>query len=935
LANGSFQKMPKIVSIPIEGIPPTGMVGEKEIKFEKIGYKLNKFDPKLIIYESINERRYSFDAIIKLIKEIEKSDRKLVLHFSWPYLKGLSNFLTKIKDGKNIAVFHLGKRFCIESQKENHFEKPPSNFIQLSLEGDLWDTVYYPKNNFLDFKIILPTQMSGKNISLSDIESYDWPFDERIKDIREHLRYESIGRVEDNILKFPPVIDTFFCPSEIKMSLFLKKENRWISLPIKESVSIKATENSRAVRAFRGLCSDLEQYRDLSYELRRLFTNSTVTKKTLLQAFFIEKISKLDRIVSDSVIIANLHPHVMTQSSFAESLNYLFKSIANSINYLKLPKILNQENAVYVEKELHSGEKLKEVIWNGVLLEDKIKNIKMLFSNCKPEVAICETEKGKNIRITVKINVSVEYLGFNYQNSAINKKHFVDIVVYKSVIRDDGSFNERRISNISFERKPEKSTLIVELECRNNKNNKKNVKKDIQIRYLELSKIQALPRELITNSELLIPGPIPFHTVSEEDILISRGYDALLLPFEEIIFFAYPGTNFKQLRKQIKLYNDLVSENQNSISQRDLAFSTHHTKCTRRFKVPPKPSLDDITEESPESDTPIDTSIRQELLDDSNADEDEREEIKTLKDIWDNIRKSPPSHKPKYQSAFSWSKEQIDICVEFETGTKETLSFPVGTLIRKKHGNEYIFLSVEELSEGDQIIYIQTDERDSIENYLFKTIFSEDEMTLEDILEPLTALKLFYDSLKALDFINGYNEIKLKRLYWLSSNQKENLFNLIRVLLNRGSSDLQEVSNLLSNSVWNGRVTSEKLIEIFGEGRRTLTYKKLYNLSKELGLKYEESSFKALCSTAINEQKHYSFRDENNLLVLGKLIGHQGIVDNYHVINEKGSKIRTFLQQVGHSIKRVANGNGDPLNEMDAAIEGKMRKGKVVKMGKC
>jgi len=938
LTSGRFQGIPKIVSIPIEGVPPIGMVGEKEIKFEKVGYKLNKFDPKLIIYESVNERKYNFDTIIKLIKEIEKSDRKLVLHFSWPYLKGLSNFLTKIQDNENIAVFHLGKRFCIESQKENNFKKPPSNIVQLSLEGDLWDSIYYPRNNFLSFKIILPAQTNSKNISLSDIESYDWPFDERIKDIREHLRYESIGHVEDNILKFPPVIDTFLCPSDIKMRLLLKKENSWTSLPLKESVSIKANENSHAVRAFSGLCSDLEQYRDLSYELRGLSTNSTVTKKTLLQAFFIEKISKLDRIDSDSVIIANLHPYLMTQSSFAESLNYLFKSIENLINYLKLPKILNKENVVYVEKELPNGEKLKEMIWNGVLLEDKIKNIKRLLSDHITGVDIY-SKKDKIVIIIIKINLPYEYLEFDQQSSTINKKCSRGIVIYKAVIKDDGSFCEYKISNIKFETKPKNSIVKVELECRNDRINKENVEKEIEIKYLELPKIQALPRELITNSELLIPGPIPFHTISEEDILISHGYDALLFPFKEIIFFAYPGTNFKQLLKQIKLYNDLVSGDQNSISQRDLAFSRSYTKSTRRFNLPPKPSLDNLTEKNLESDTPIDTpidtSFREGLLDDSHADKDEREEIKTLRDIWNNIRKKQSSHLPASKSLFSWSKEQIYLCVEFETGMKETLSFPAGTLIRKNYGNEYLFLSVEELSEGDQIIYIQTDERDSIENYLLKTIFSGDEMTLEDILEPLTALKLFYETLGSLDFRSEYNETKMKKLHWLSSNQKENLFNLLRVLLNQNSYDSQEVSNFLNNSIWNGLVTPEKLIEIFREGKRTLTYGKLYNLSKELGLKYEESSFKAFCSTAINEQTHYSFRDENNLLVLGKLIGHQGIIDNYQVINEKGSKIRTFLQQVGHSIRRVANGRGDPLNEMDAAIEGKMRKGKVVKMGKC
>jgi hypothetical protein len=478
--------------------------------------------------------------------------------------------------------------------------------------------------------------------------------------------------------------------------------------------------------------------------------------------------------------------------------------------------------------------------------------------------------------------------------------------------------------------------MNVEGEYRSDKIYKKTVENEIQIIYTELSKMQNLPRELIQNSELLIPGPIPFHTISEEDILISHGYDALLLPFKNVIFSAYPGMNFKKLLKQIKLYNDLLSENQTRISRRDLLFSLDHTKNIRRFNLPPKPSLNDIPEEGHEVDTPIDTTIRQELLDDSNTDENEREEIRTLKDIWAQIQKKPLKSSSTTPFKHKLSKEQIDFCVEFETGVREIISFPVGMLIRKKIGGAYILSPIEELSEEDTIIYIQTDERESIENYLLRNRSSEDEMSLEDILEPLTALKLFYDLLKSLDIQYVYDETKMAKLYWLSPDEKENLFNLFTILLSKDSSHLEEVSTLLTFSIWQGAVKAEKLNEIFSVGNRIITYRKLYYLAVELGLKnYKEDSFKALCSTAINEQKHYSFHDENNLLALGRLIGHQEIIDDYQIINEKGSKIRTFLQQVGFSIKRVADGRDDPFNEIDLAIEGKMKKCKIVKVGGC
>ncbi len=940
LTNGTFQKIPKIVSMPIEDIPPAGIIGEKAIKFENEAYILNNFNPMLIIYDSINERKYSFENIIELINKTKKTDIKLVLHFSWPYLKGLSTFLTGFKDNSNVNVLHFGKRFCIESR--NSFEKPPSNALPLSLEGKLWD-VYYPDYLFLNFKIILPTSnINHKNPSVKDIEYWDWPFDERIKEIQEHLKYESLDKLEENILRFPPIIDTFLCPSEIKRRTLLRENKSWIYLPINESVSISAGEIGHAVREFAGLCSDLERCRDLSYELMDLYTNSAVTKKTLLQAFLIEKITNQasviepDKTSATSIVIANLFPYFGTQTSLADSFYYLIKSIADIIKSLKLPYILNKENTLYIKKESHNSEKLKEMIWKDKSIQEvDIKKIKKLFLCNNSKVKVSATKESKHFEITVEINIPTEYLEFSQQSSTISRKYFKGPVFYKAIIRDDGSFNEYKLLNISFERKLKNSILKVEVENRSDKINKKIVERNIQIIYTELSKMQNLPHELIQNSELLIPGPIPFHTISEEDILISHGYDALLLPFKNIVFSAYPGMNFKKLLRQIKLYNDLLFENQTRISRRDLLFSLDHTKNIRRFNLPPKPSLDDIQEEGHEVDTPIDTTIRQELLDDSNTDKDEREEIRTLKDIWTQIQKKSLKSSSTTPFKHKLSKEQIEFYVEFETGARETISFPLGMLIRKKISGAYILSPIEELSEEDTIIYIQTDERESIENYLLRTIISEDEMSLEDILEPLTALKSFYTALKSLDIRKGYDETKIKNLDWLSTTQKENLFNLTRILLSeRSIQDVQNVQNFLNNSIWHEIIKPERLIDIFNDGNRTLTQEKLYNLSVEFGLKnYTLNSFKQICKKTIHEQKHYHFINEINLLAIGRLIGHYEIIENYQLINEKGAGIHNFLKQVGRSIQRVANGRGDPLNDMDNAIEPKMKKCKIVKVG--
>lgn len=940
LNSGAFKTKPKIVSIPIEEVTPAGIIGKKEIKFDNNNnYILENFNPKLIIYESINERRYSFDSILDLINKTETMDIRLVLHFSWPYLKGISAFLKKIKDNNNVNIIHLGKRICIESQKD--FEKPKPDILPLSLEGRSWD-IYYPKRRFFKFKIILPIlRINSKNISAKDIEDWDWQFDERTTRIQKHLRFEQFDKITENLLRFPPVVDTFLCPSEIKIFSPLKIK----TIPITEFISNKENENNHSVMAFKGLCSDIERFRDLSYEFNGLYTNSTVTKKTLFQGYFIEKINQLlNKVIKPDpnnkapayIFIANLYPNLKIQTSLTESLIYLFKSIDKALNSFRFPHIQKKENSFYIENELYNGDKLKGLFLdNNGLEESNINNIRRLFSDNNPEVDVFITRKNNELKLTLSFNLSFDYFEWQPQSSIANR---VRLVFYEFLMKDNGSFNEYKLTNISFDQKnnsinlsiKHKSDIIPSIE----------IPEKITIVHSDFSKMQAFSEKMKTNPcELIIPGPIPFNTISGEDILISHGYDALLLPFENVIFFAYPGNNFKLILKQTKLYTDLLSENQTNFSKRDLLFSIDNTKNITRFNLLPKPqSINNPTDEN--EDTPFDTAYREELLDDSNVEENERDEIKTLKDIWAQIQRNPNKESQKTQFIHTPSKEYTNLYVEFENGVRDTIPFPVGILLRKKGpGGEYILTPIDELSPNDQIIYIQTDERESIEresieNYLKRTIFGVDEMSLEDILEPLTTIKNFYMSLRILDIWKNYDETKMTKLDWLSATQKENLFNLIRILLNKKSK--QDLQNFLNNSIWQELIEPESLINIFNEGNRTLTQEKLYGLFVAFGSKnYTLAAFKLLCKKTNYEQTHYHFIDEINLLALGRLLGHQGIILNYNIINEKGMNIHNFLTQVGRSIQRVANGRGEFLHPIDNAIEQKMKKCTVVNIGSC
>ena len=940
LVNGNYQKIPKIVSIPIADITPASVIGEKSIKFKKEKYKLKKLNPKLIIYESINERRYSFDNLISLINSSDTSNVKLVLHFSWPYLRGVAAFLETIEENKDINVLHLGKRFCIESRTK--FEKPSPDIIDLSLEGNLWD-LYYPSDTSIDYRIILPSlNRIDNSLPTTDIIHWDWPLDTKVRFIREQLKVENVDQIERNIISFPPVLDSFISPSETKKRC--NKNGTWMTLPIEDIFSIKTRENSRAVNTFCGLCSDLEKCRDVAYEFRKLFTTTTISKKTLFQAYLIEKINHLLDVTDSfnnesnsdiSLLIANLHPYLATQSSFPESINYLINSIKNSSKTVKLPRLICQDNTIYIEVRSTGDVRFKEPIFeNGIIQEPSIRKVKNIFANSYLDLDLAISNNDNKIDITVKTKDPIEYFDYDMWNNRANKKHFKNFTIYNALIQNDGSLREKRLSEISFDRRSNHSLIEVKVECRTEKLRFENTH-TIQLLYGALSKIHELPQELIQSSELLIPGPIPFHTISDQEILISHGYDAFLLPFKKLIFFAYPGMNFRQLLKQINSYKDLISEKQTDVAKMDLSFSINHTTKNQRFYLPFEPGLSEYKGKVSNGDTPVDTVIREELMDTSKADVSEIDDIKTLNDIWNTIKQNKQSQKSLYSFEYQSSKEQIEFCVEYDTGERDTISFPVDKLIRKKAGDDYVLLSVDDLSEGDQIYYIQSNERESIENYLLKILLSEEEMSLEQILEPLTDLKIFYDCLNSLNFATKYSDIEMKKIYWLSPEQKNNLYNVLRCLLNKESLTDDEKLNLITDSIWND-VKPKRLIEIHSEGIKKVTKKKLYHLALEMGLtSYKETSFKALCTKTINEQKHYSFHNEKNLEAIGKLIGNSNIINNYQAINERGSMVGKFLRQVGFSIKRVASGNSEPFNEIDMAIGKKLKKCVIVKKGKC
>ncbi|MDD4523021.1 MAG: hypothetical protein PHW84_08960 [Methanosarcina sp.] len=933
LHNGLCETMPKIVVTSLDSMLPPTIFGNIKMNFDKEEIELQKFQPKIIIYESINERGYDFGNILQLIDRAKDSDTKLVLHFSWPYLKGIQQFLDEISQRAYIGLFYFTKNFCKES-KNNDFI-PPNKVRHLSLEGNKWDT-YYQKTSSSNFKVLLPIpEFQMLNADIEELSNWNWDFDQRLRDLRTYLKHENMIKSDRNILMFPPAFDSIVSPSEIKRAI--NSDGNWFSLSIENSFSIKK-EESNAVKLFRGICKELDQGRNLSHELKEIFTPSMPTKKTLFQAYLAEFIANATLSFTNSVdknrhenfslVVCNLHPNLKTVSSFfgiVDELVDTFNCYSLNFNINTYSKNFN----VHISVETPGMQYEVKIIEDKIIIKDSFKLLKKRLSFIKQiETSLIETENSHVFEIRTK--TPVFYLQFSSfeKDQHANIQDFMPFIFYSLTINKDGTYKEHKLKRIWSSKSANKSSICYEISHKTNFS-QKSIESCVDIYYRQLTDIEKVPLDVIKKSKLIIPGPIPFTTVSSNEIIITQGYNTLLLPFEEIIFFAYPGRNFTRILSHIDLYKNLISNTNSMIAKRDLSMSLEYTCKSKRIKYPDKPAIEKVLEYSCETDTPIDSFIRDELMNDETVEEEIKSDIKSIQKIWRSIVKQSGNICQTPSSTCS-QQDQVSFLVSFENEDTEEISFTAGTMIRKEDNGEYVLSTVDELQEGDKIFYIQTEDRESIENYLLKLIL-KDEIPIEKILEPLTALNSFYRVLSTINYRDNYDPLSMRKLYWLKPEEKESLFYLIQNILYEDTLCTEKnIEQLYNSHTWSDYIPFERFTKIIGDGQKRITQKKMFLLATELGLKrYKESSFKQLCSMALRDQKHYSFYEDRNLLTIGKLLEHQGIIDDYLLINDEGKKIGSFLQMIAFSLRRVANGQTDPLNEIDISLEDKIKNCKI------
>jgi hypothetical protein len=943
-----FEKFSKIITIPIDYSIPSNILGQKAIHFKEEKFELDAPNPDLIILESINERNFKFDNLIQLIKKTKEVNTKLVLHFSWPYLRGLDDFLSdpEIKNNEEIEIFHFGKRFCIELKKK--FKKPPFYFLPLSLEGKLWDTVYYP-TKIDQTKISVIThiiQSDTQKIKISDLFQNNSLSDRILSDIRNSIDYENMpNNFTKNILKFPAIIDSFLLPSEIKVRDYIEKIKAVSYITIQDFLKFRIQEDSHSFQSFQSLCSDLESCKDISRELRGLRTYSAMNKKTLFQVYLIDEIQKvvkkyeLAQIGGDSneeidIIIPKLHPFFETRKNNIESLQYFFQSFPYLLNQIKRPNIIKKSKKIVLKAGTNEITLFGEEYPKN-LSQEKIHEIIDKERIYPLEVSI--TKESGFIEIFISIKIQIPFVRIEKFNEDLGQKEYCrGLDIYHVKITPDGQYLETYLSVFSNENNFHSNSLNYKIKYITTSNSSSKTHQiHLNIDLIELSSICHISQEKIAKSRLLMPGPIPFQIISNGELFISQGYDALLMPFKEIVFFAFPGKNLQRIFKQIRLCEDLLSEKSTRISDADLLYSIEHMKKSKRYEFPQKPVVvDSVLKNSAVGDTIFDAAVRSELLDESRASEDEKEEIITLKEIWKRVGKKKPMGSSEYQKVpseiSSIQRDQIILKIKFDDNTEDNISFMSGTLIRKRSGDDFVLAQVNDLSEGDEIIYIGITERMSVDNFLLRDFAQDKGISLEQIYEPFKCLRHFYEILNSIDYLRDYPADLFKKMYWLNDTQNLALFKTIQILTQ--NQNLTELDDLLhdTNNIWAGQLSSDQLTQTFTSRRNQITYEKLFKLVQFVGFSLAKDTFKQYCTFAINEHQHYYFKNDKDLLALGRLIGYQRIIDDYEIINSQGREVGTILQIIGCSIARVSRGISDQFSEMDASIEGKVQRCTII-----
>lgn len=361
---------------------------------------------------------------------------------------------------------------------------------------------------------------------------------------------------------------------------------------------------------------------------------------------------------------------------------------------IKYPDLLHKNNSICI---IDNIQRIIATVWQNKMDQPIILNKEQNIDSMKYEEYGYPLEvsvsRDKNVlEVKIHLDLYVPYLYIEYEDKSnheiLHDKIWAGLVLWSFRMYDNGNFQLLRLDKILDD---EMSNLgsglsfrckwtYMDTRCTN------TFDRLISIKYLRLKDLRYLDYDTVSNSTLLIPGPIPFTSVSNEQVFLSEGYDVLLMPFRNIVCFSYPGRNFKYLRKQINIYNDLFSDKQSSIAIKDFAFSKKYTHFKRigidssrsQQSVSQKETVESITDSKD-----FDSAIIEDFLDEEKALIEDRKETIKIKDILKNIAKEKEKNWSQLNDSLEEvadplefrQHERVKIEVEFDYGIKRNNFF--------------------------------------------------------------------------------------------------------------------------------------------------------------------------------------------------------------------------------------------------------------------
>ena len=834
----------KIAVIPSFYSIPAGIINNSNITFEQSAYNIEKLSPGLIIIESINERPFDPDALFYLIEQTKNQNIKLVLHFSWPYVPKLQSFLNKISEFSelDIAVYHFGKVFC--KKISNQIQKPRNDCVNLSFEGELWDDVYYPSNNLLkNLSIIFPNNTYPRKLEnqLDYLHNGTMQFYDSLRIIRRNFSEDLIAKTSylRNIIKFPPIIDSFLSPSETL--LFSHTSNNYRFLPLNLVIESLPNQNSSIIQSFFDIIYDLDKARDIKNELLNLPTCKSIRKKTLLQSFLLNLIStdikeyfdisrgNFRESNTEEFILSNFNSKCGTNKAIANTIRVLFEALETIVFFIHNISIEENEEEVWLtinENPVLLAKNKKINLKSSNTINDLLNRYSPFFLQSDLNI-----EDG-NVYLKIFLPINS---GFNCISGSLGFECFNDVSVIKIellrlVFYKDGVMEINSVHKINTNFGTQNDTKVEIILVGNNQKKIKTLTYKFEIQSLE--NLSKLPPKKAKTKNILFPGPLPFFKMEGDQLVLGEYFDIFLLPFKKILFFCYPGFNGHLLLTQIKVCNDLLSSSNSPISNSDLKRSITYNKFVNRIPIPAIES--DISDNISDVEiSPLNSAIKAEYGKLSSDSDTQNEDFKTLSNIWKELEKKPvqPTKSTYIHNNSSGHNQEINkisINVEFSNGVIEKIYFKERTLIRKKGLNDELDLvPIEDLIPGDQIFYIGTEEKETVDNYLLNDFFSERDSSLERILEPLTALSTFYTVISNIPVDTEsdpeylYNKSNMGRLHWLNEDERYVLFSLAYLLTNY---DLTGEDILLDYSqsdsfIWRDLINPQDLNNIFNHGQ--------------------------------------------------------------------------------------------------------------------